>query len=108
MNKTKLCIPANRLKFYKKLLKVVCEDPSVEMGYCNYLSMVYRMVFRDTLSLEASINARMENLPELTQYRPFGKHDNEYWFPCTTKGWEKRISILEKIIRDMEKGLHIK
>lgn len=104
----KLSIPANRLKFYKNLLEVVCEDPDVKCGYCAYLSKAYRMTFPETGLLERLCNSGMENLPELTQYRPLGKHDNEYWFPCTTKGWEKRISILEKIIKDMGKGLHIK
>lgn len=104
----KLSIPANRLKFYKKLLEVVCEDPSVKHGYCFYLSKAYRMTFSGTGLFESLCISGMENLPELTQYRPFFKHDGEYWFPCTAKGWEKRISILEEIIKDMEKGLHIK
>ena len=108
MNRNKLSIPANRLKFYRKLLKVVCEDPIVDYGYCAYLSEAYRRTFPGSPFLGGIYNSGMENLPELIQYRPFGRYNCEHWFPCTTKGWEKRISILEEIIKGMEKGLHIK
>lgn len=104
----KLSIPANRLKFYKKLLEVVCEDPSVKRGYCFYLSKAYRMTFSGSGLSESVFNSGLEKLPELIKYRPKGKTNLEHWFPCTTKGWEKRISILEEIIKDMGKNLRIK
>ena len=80
-----------RLIVYKNLLKDVCNDPSVDYGFCHYLK---------------GINIR--DLEELYRFKP--KTPNRsypFWFPTTTKGWEKRIDILEKVIKSVETSILI-
>lgn len=90
--------PALRLEFYKKLLDVVCKDPSVEDGYCHFIDKIvedYSFYVITKIKLYA---------PELAVYMPEDLY--VHWFPCTKEGWQKRIDILVKIINKMEKSLN--
>lgn len=88
--------PALRLKFYKKLLDVVCKDPSVDDGYCLFIAKITEDDSYDVIQM-IEIYA-----PELAAYMPTDFY--VYWFPCTKEGWQKRINILVKIINKMEKS----
>lgn len=87
-----------RLRFYKRLLKVVCEDPSVGRGLCYY---IYQITFK---SGNPRICSEMKYIfPELYAKKPKKvKYYTEYWFSLTYKGWEKRIALLEEVIHEME------
>ena len=93
--------PTLRLEFYKKLLDVVCKDPSTKFGYCYYIceKLLHRTHYEFYI---------MEHLPELAAYKtPYEERYTGYpfhWFPCTKAGWQKRINILVKIINKMEKS----
>lgn len=88
--------PALRLEFYKKLLDVVCKDPSVDDGYCHFID---KIVEDDSFYV---IQMLKIYAPELAAYMPEDFH--VYWFPCTKEGWQKRINILVEIINKMEKS----
>lgn len=105
MRTNKLLKPANRLKFYKRLLEVVCKDPRIECGYCHFIERVYHIEFGGD-DTEIFWCGHIGNLPELLHYRPLYKFNSEFWFPRTAKGWEKRIAILEKVIFNMENNLN--
>lgn len=95
-----LSSPAFRLKFYKELLKDVCEDHITWFGYCYYLDTTF-------LHLKGYFGSfKMSDLPELNYYKPKKFVDKAYWFPRTAKGWEKRIAILVEIIANMEEHLN--
>lgn len=87
-----------RLQFYKRLLKVVCDDPDVDFGFCYY---IYNITLK---SGNAKTCTNMEyNFPELWAKKPERIiFPSEYWFPRTSKGWEKRIALLEEVIHEME------
>ena len=87
-----------RLSFYKRLLEVVCEDPSVDRGLCHY-------IYEITKKKGSAITSRemKRELPELWAKKPIRiLFFLEYWFPVTHKGWEKRIALLEEVIHEME------
>lgn len=77
-----------RLKFYKQLLKVVCEDPDTCVGMCFYIRRITKN--------EYYIN----DFFELYERKPKGA--GIYWFPLDDKGWQKRIDIIYNIIQEME------
>ena len=83
-----------RLKFYKELLKMVCEDPDTCVGMCYYISRIInvQMYHRDEI---------IKQFPALWKHKPkitSGAH----WFPLDDKGWQKRIDIIHNIIQEME------
>jgi hypothetical protein len=82
----------NRLKFYKALLKEVCNDHRVIFGFCHYINAMSFNKFD------------ISDLPELHTIKPPHKDLYGYWFPNTKKGWETRISKLAEVIDQMEKG----
>lgn len=89
---------ALRLKFYKKLLDVVCKDPSVDDGYCHFISKIivdqyYYVIIKIKLYAPELAVHMSENL-------------FMHWFPCTKAGWQKRINILVEIINKMEKSVN--
>ena len=81
-----------RLKFYKRLLKVVCEDPDVSCGFCHYIFDMSSMYYDDM----------EKNFPELWAKKPIRQWNAVYWFSCTYRGWKKRIALLEEVIHEME------
>ncbi len=89
-----------RLLVYETLLKVVCEDPSVDKGMCIYLTSLLdgsKNMPKGWTSMFG--NEKMKLLPELNKY------DNEhmFWAPLTGKGWETRIGWIEQAIIDVKK-----
>lgn len=84
-----------RNSFYKKLLKVVCEDPSVDQGLCYYIGNVMTGSPDRTTRILTGMNY-MSTLAELHKQKP--KHYFIYWYPLTTEGWKKRIACIEKAI----------
>lgn len=87
-----------RNSFYKKLLKEVCEDPYVGTGICYYLEYLHHKIYG-----YYPATWEIKNLfPELDKYKPKNKVWAFFWFPCTYKGWEKRIDIIIKCIEDTE------
>jgi hypothetical protein len=82
-----------RLEIYKKLLKVVCNDPRTLEGFCYYLNTPF---------FDKDINIR--DLSELTykchNHRAFT--NRAYWFSTDKKGWEIRINILCEVIIELE------
>ncbi len=83
-----------RLKFYKQLLEVVCEDPDTCVGMCFYISRIINVEMYDGDEI-------IKQFPELWKYRPKIKSGG-YWFPLNSKGWQKRIDIIYNIIQEME------
>lgn len=83
-----------RLKFYKELLKVVCEDPDTYVGMCYYISRIINVEMYDRDEI-------IKQFPELWKHRPKIKSGG-YWFPLDDKGWQKRIDIIHNIIQEME------
>lgn len=92
----------DRHAIYKKMLQAALKDPSVSYGFC-YLH-----------SQKARIFSKFKDLKELisfqpTNYNPIVHIDSSYyWFPCTTKGWEKRIEILLKCMELTKPKAHDK
>ena len=78
----------DRHKIYKLMLKRAINDPCVNYGFCFLLYTL----FLDGITVDSDINS----YPELMRFRPKGYRG--FWFPRTTKGWEKRIEILIKCI----------
>ena len=94
---------AQRKYFYEKLLKMVCEDPSVKNGYCYYAFRLARILggkYKE-LSDGYCLYFIAIYLPELYAIRPPGVDMMDYWFPCDRKGWQERITLLEKVINKM-------
>lgn len=82
-----------RHQFYKKLLKNICEDPNTSYGLCLY-------VFK-TVTIDVRFGRHLCDFPELCSKRPKRMYKyGVYWFPCTTKGWEKRIALVEQCIEE--------
>lgn len=77
-----------RNAIYKKLLKIVCDDPRVDEGMCFYL-------------WQRPFDIDIDLLPELDQYRPLDCCES-YWAPCTYEGWETRIEWIVQAIKDTE------
>lgn len=86
-----------RLNFYKRLLKVVCEDPSVDVGFCHY---IFEMTSKSKKPID--YDDIEKKLPELWAKKPIRGWNSLYWFSCTYNGWEKRIALLEEVIHEME------
>jgi len=84
-----------RLKFYKELLKVVCEDPDTCEGMCYYISRIINVKKR------YDRDGIIKQFPELWKHRPKIK-SRDYWFPLDDEGWQKRIDIIHNIIQEME------
>lgn len=80
-----------RNKFYRKLLKAVCEDPSTDFGICYYALKLGEPLYPATYYFK-------ESFPELYELKPKKNFDRHYWFARTSKGWEKRIALIEKAI----------
>lgn len=86
-----------RNKFYKKMLKVACADPSVDYGFCRLMRDCANY---EQLSLVNSFDFYSEfmkkHLPELFSFRPrpLPEELNGFWFPKTRGGWKIRIGIL--------------
>lgn len=99
-----------RLSFYKELLRVVCENSSVEGGFCRYITSYMRNWYSDNgveLVWAYLDEEFKQNLPELYKMKPKItdlKWDGEvdYWFPCTKQGWQQRIDLLVSVINKME------
>lgn len=77
-----------RHEHYKIILREICKDPSVEHGLCYYIRNKFGYYVWD-LELQ---------FPELYSLKPYGKISGELWFPSTSKGWEKRIKLIERCI----------
>ena len=99
---------AERKRFYEILLKIVCEDPDTDHGFCYYISSVVVKMSRDIQELYSDYIFEDEfifgHLPELSRLKPKKKFTYDYWFPCTPKGWETRINKLHNIIQKMQYG----
>jgi hypothetical protein len=96
-----------RLLVYKKLLKVVCKDPSVKYGMCNYLGALldHSNEMPLTWSLYTGVY-KMRHLPELNKHSQNDYVMNNlsgYWAPLDRKGWETRIGWIEQAIIDVKK-----
>lgn len=72
-----------RRKVYKKLLRAVCNDSSVEKGMCYYLT---------------EMGVQLYSLKELWWLKPERMHQYVYWFPRTYEGWKKRIALIQQAI----------
>ena len=85
-----------RLKFYKQLLKVVCEDPDTCVGMCYYIGRI--------INVERYAGDELiKQFPELWKHKPKRMcYVAGYWFPLDDKGWQKRIDIIHNIIQEME------
>lgn len=91
-----------RNEVYRAMLKYALKDPNVNYGFCNLLTEIYwadkRVYKKSLISRDLFYSYRnICDFTELIKYEPnthFG-----YWFACTTEGWEKRIEILQKCIK---------
>lgn len=87
-----------RLEFYKRLLEVVCKDPSVHRGLCHY---IYEITEKKGSAITSTEMKR--ELPELWAKKPMRiMYFFQYWYPLTYKGWEQRIALLEEVIHELE------
>lgn len=98
-----------RLVIYKKLLKLVCKDPDVEMGMCYYIHGELIMLLRRADNIPSWWNNERNKISFLTElYRHRPKTPKEYsgfvgyWAPPTKEGWETRISWIEKAIEQVQ------
>ena len=98
-------IKAERKKFYKNLMKIVCADPSVQKGFCWYIEDAATLTGKDILDLHGDYIFEdefiQEQLPELYRIKPKNKFGYDYWFSCTKEGWQTRINKLYNIIQSM-------
>lgn len=89
-----------RDKFYKELLRRVCEDPDTNWGFCFYIKNMRDWCNDNNTPWMNPYYYLDAVAPELAALEP--KHKGDYWYPRTYKGWEKRIALLEKIIHKLE------
>lgn len=90
-----------RDKFYKELLRRVCKDPDTNYGFCFYIKQMREWCETNNIEWDNPYYNLGLVAPELYALKP--KHKGDYWYPCTPKGWEKRIALLEKIINENSK-----
>jgi len=88
-------------KFYKELLRRVCEDPYTGYGLCYYINKMHLWCRDNNIEWYCPYKYLNAVAPELWALKP--NHNRDYWFARNTKGWEKRIAILEKIINENSK-----
>lgn len=82
-----------RHEAYKKLLKVVCNDPSTNNGFCHYITITFGINAYDQWNFK-------HYFPELWEKKPENTWNSFFWFQCTQKGWKERIKILAKCIEE--------
>jgi hypothetical protein len=89
--------------FYKRLLKVVCEDPRINLGLCWFMTRVKGHSLPQSFYPYFDKSLK-KHLPELHSMIP---KDSDfvgiYWFKLSQKGWKKRIEIIEECIKLTEK-----
>lgn len=95
-----------RKKFYTKLLKIVCADPRIDVGFCYYVADAAKQTNLDVQELYEEYifdeDFIMEHLPELYRIKPKSIfYSCMYWWPTTPEGWQKRINKLHNIIQRM-------
>lgn len=96
---------AERKKFYKKLMKIVCADPHVSHGFCYYLEAAAKASGEDIEELYGDYIFDCDfiqfELTELFRIKPKSKQPYSYWFGQNKEGWETRINKLYNIIQSM-------
>lgn len=96
---------AERKRFYKKLLHIVCKDPSVLVGFCYYVedaAVELGGKFQDIIDDHiCDSDFIVYELPELVKIKPKDRPMYGYWFDNTAEGWNIRIRKLHKIIQSM-------
>lgn len=94
--------PEQRLLVYKKLLKDVCADPTVNRGICSYLFNLLDKSKKMPYGWSELVGlAKMKYLPELNKY----KSCFSFWAPLTAEGWETRIGWIQQAIIDVKKKI---
>ncbi len=90
-----------RHEFYKTLLEVVVNDPIVNIGICMYIRDVIinsnNRKLKNYIYDNGSTYFMMYKLPELYNKAPEKWKEDphcNYWYPKTSKGWEKRIKAI--------------
>ena len=96
---------AERKKFYKNLLKIVCNDPSTNHGFCWYIEAAAKASGEEIEELYDDYIFDCDfiqfELSELFRIKPKDKESYSYWFNCEKEGWTKRINKLHNIIQQM-------
>ena len=97
---------AERKKFYKKLMKIVCADSCVYHGFCYYIDAAAIQTSKEIEDLYGEYTFDcdfiQDQLPELFRIKPKSKPEAwSYWFAQTNQGWQTRINKLYNIIQSM-------
>jgi len=97
-----------KIKIYKCAIVELKEQHLINWdnsrcGFCLTLSNAARGLFgiARTTSYDEDFKA---NFPEVWEYKPSHCFNFQYWFSRSTRGINKRIHILETVIKELENG----
>lgn len=104
-----------RLAIYKEALHLLIDYPISRNGLCAciheaVLKLYYPFCAESLLYFnvgnDLGRNGKCAIFKELAPYKP--KKYSAYWFPLNTLGYNKRVTILKCIIKQLEKELNKK
>lgn len=91
---------AQRKSIYKKVLKAACEDERVIFGWCFYFRKLIEKLYGISYFPSYLV---VKTFPEFAKLETFRTTENwdDYWWPTTAKGWQKRIKLFHNMIETM-------
>lgn len=90
-----------RNRIYKRMLKYAINNPRFNYGLCGLIDYTFwNESKKDYKELWWKINIKEDSLAELCDKKPNSDKDYPYWFPLDSKGWKKRIKLLEECIEE--------
>lgn len=87
-----------RNNIYKRMLEYAINDPRVNYGFCALIDYIFLTNTGNYEHIWWSISIEKDSLVELYNKKPESFWG--YWFPLDTKGWKKRIKLLEECIEE--------
>ena len=101
-----------KIKIYKCAIEILKEQHHINWddyrcGFCLALSDGARGLYGITKTTNYDEDFK-HNFPEVFKYKPSHCYNYRYWFSRTTRGINKRIHILETVIKEMQNGTETK
>lgn len=91
-----------RNSIYKRMLEYAINDPRVNYGLCGLIDYTFWYENKkDYKKIWWKITIKEDSLIELFNKKPKDSLSwGFFWFPLDSKGWEKRIKLLEECIEE--------
>lgn len=94
-----------KIKVLKLALEKFETSPSKTKFICSTVLYVLFDLKYAISESEYEYNISLKLIPELLKYKPKNKHERSSWFTMTEDSKKKRINIIKKTIKDIEKLL---